>query len=108
MGECSFNGYRSSFRYDIDICIGKIERGFDFRGDHFSPEELTVAKKTIENFIEKTSRLYEQKRSAVPAVTALAMYVNRWLRRATSGLIVKTPHGQSSGLRAVIAGAMIL
>jgi hypothetical protein len=50
--------------------IGRIERGFDCLGYHFSPAGLTVAKKTIADFIEKASRLYEQKRSAVSAATA--------------------------------------
>jgi hypothetical protein len=38
-----------------------------------------MTKKTIANFIEKTSRLYEQKRRAVSAAMALEMYVRRWL-----------------------------
>lgn len=58
--------------------IGRIERGFDFLGYHFGPAGLTVAAKTIANFIEKASRLYEQERSAVLAATALEMYVRRW------------------------------
>lgn len=37
--------------------IGRIERGFDFLGYHFSPAGLAVAKQTIANFIEKASRL---------------------------------------------------
>jgi RNA-directed DNA polymerase len=37
----------------------------------FSPAGLTLAKKTIANFIEKASRLYEQKRRAVSAAMAL-------------------------------------
>jgi hypothetical protein len=45
----------------------------------------------VANFIEKASRLYEQKRSAVLAATALEMYVRRWLRWATSGDIAKMP-----------------
>ena len=65
--------------------IGRIERGFDFLGYHFSPAGLTVAAKTIANFIEKASLLYEQKRSAVLAATALEMYVKRWVRWATGG-----------------------
>ena len=40
--------------------IGKIERGFDFLGYHFSREGLGAAEQTVANFIEKTSRLYEQ------------------------------------------------
>lgn len=42
--------------------IGRIERGFDFLGYHFSTEGLTVAQKTIANFIKKASQLYEQER----------------------------------------------
>ena len=66
--------------------IGRIERGFDFLGYHFSPEGLSVAKKTIENFIEKASRLYEQKRSAGSSATALEVYVRQWLRWSRAGL----------------------
>jgi hypothetical protein len=46
-----------------------IERGFDFLGYHFSRPGLTVAAKTIANFIEKASRLYEQKCRAALAAT---------------------------------------
>jgi hypothetical protein len=67
--------------------IGRIERGFDFLGYHFSPEGLSVAKKTIENFIEKASRLYEQKRSAVSPAAPLEMYVRRWLRWSRAVLV---------------------
>jgi hypothetical protein len=42
--------------------IGRIERGFDFLSYHFGPAGLTVARKTIANFIKKASRLYEQER----------------------------------------------
>jgi RNA-directed DNA polymerase len=67
--------------------IGRIERGFDFLGYHFSPAGLTVAAKTIANFIEKASRLYEQKRRAGSARAALEMYVRRWVRWANCGLV---------------------
>ena len=33
--------------------IGKIERGFDCLGYTFSPESLTVASKTVEQFVEQ-------------------------------------------------------
>ena len=39
-----------------------------------------MAKTTIENFIEKASRLYEQKRSAVFAANALEMVVRAMAR----------------------------
>jgi hypothetical protein len=71
--------------------IGRIERGFDFLGYHFSPAELTVAKKTLDHFIEKASRLYEQRRrTVVSAVSLLEMYVRRWLRWTKRGLSVRT------------------
>ena len=46
-----------------------------------------MAAKTIANFIEKASRLYEQKRSAVSAATAPEMYVRRWLGWAKGGFL---------------------
>jgi len=63
-----------------DFFIGRIKRGFDFLGYHFSPAELRVTKQTIANFIENASRLCEQERSAVLAAAALEMYVRRWVR----------------------------
>jgi hypothetical protein len=90
--------------------IGRIERGFDFLGYHFSPAGLTVAAKTIVNFIEKASRLYEQKRSAVLAVTALEMYVRRWLRWANGGWVISRdpsrPDGWTGLVRACCAMAI--
>ncbi len=53
---------------------------------------LTVTVKTIANFIEKASRLYEQKRSAVLAATALEMYARRWVRWTTSGRVDLLDH----------------
>lgn len=43
--------------------IAKIEKGFDFLGYHFSPEGLTVAQQTIERFVVRVTRLYEQGRA---------------------------------------------
>ncbi len=40
--------------------IGRTERGFDFLGYHFGPDGLSVAKKTVENFVARAIRLYEQ------------------------------------------------
>ncbi len=40
--------------------IGRIERGFDFLGYHFGLEGLTLAVKTIEQFVARAIRLYEQ------------------------------------------------
>ncbi len=40
--------------------MGKIERGFDFLGYHFSTEPLQLAKITVKKHVERYSRLYEQ------------------------------------------------
>ena len=37
--------------------IGRIEKGLDFLGYHFSPEGLTVAQNTIERFVARATRL---------------------------------------------------
>ena len=58
----------------------RIEKGFDFLGYHFGPDGLGVAKATIEKFIKRASRLYEQKRMGVVAPDALGIYIRRWMR----------------------------
>jgi hypothetical protein len=65
----------------------------DFLGYHFSPAGLTVAAMTVTNLIEKASRLYEQKRSAVLAATALEMYVRHWVRWARCGIVTVLERG---------------
>jgi hypothetical protein len=74
-------------------------RGFDFLGYRFSPAGLPLAQKTVANFIDKASRLYEQERNAARAAAclrrseaaasrrqaALEMYVRQWLRWAMGG-----------------------
>ena len=47
--------------------IGRIEKGFDFLGYHFSPEGLSVAEKTIEKFLARAVRLYEKNRGSLLA-----------------------------------------
>ncbi len=64
--------------------IGKTERGFDFLGYRFEPQGLTLAKKTITNFIAKALRLYEQE-PPHKRVRRLGEYVVRWHRWAITG-----------------------
>ena len=45
-----------------------------------------MARKTIENFIEKASLLYEQKRRAGSIASPLEMYVRRWIGWAEGGM----------------------
>ncbi len=62
--------------------ISRIEKGFDFVGYHL----LFVAKKTIEQFIARAIRLYEQEPGEACASTRLGLYVRRWVRWAGAGL----------------------
>lgn len=44
--------------------IGRIEKGFDFLGYRFSRERLGVARKSLEQFVARLTRLYEQRTNA--------------------------------------------
>jgi len=66
--------------------IGRIEKGFDFLGYHFGPEGLTLAEKTIEQFVARATRLYEQEPGEALASTRFGLYVQRWVRWAGAGL----------------------
>ena len=74
--------------------IGKAEKGFDFLGYRFEPGGLSLARKTVENFVSRAARLYERK-SAGGSIRqaaleeprrALRRYVKRWLRWTQAGL----------------------
>ena len=66
--------------------IGRIERGFDFLGYYFSRTGLTVARATIEKFVERAARLYEQDRKEPLSPSRFGLYVRRWVRCAGAGL----------------------
>jgi hypothetical protein len=62
--------------------IGRIARGFDFLGYWFSPAGLGVAPKTVERFVERVSRLYEQGAD----LGRIGEYVRRWWLWVRSGV----------------------
>jgi len=66
--------------------IGRIEKGFDFLGDHFSPERITVAAATVQRFVARATRLYEQERGKPEGFLLLGWYVRRWVRWVAGGL----------------------
>jgi len=66
--------------------IGRVEKGFDFLGYHISPEGLSLAKKTVENFISRATRLYEQQPGEFFDSPRLGLYVKRWLEWARTGV----------------------
>ena len=65
--------------------IGRIEKGFDFLGYHFSRDGLSVAQATVKKFVERATRLYEQERERPESPSALGLYVRRWLGWARGG-----------------------
>jgi hypothetical protein len=56
--------------------IGRIERGFDSLGYHFSRGGLRIAKATIERFVERATRLYEQEPGEAFASARLGVYAH--------------------------------
>ena len=62
--------------------IGRIERGFDFLGYHFSPGGLSLAPPTIARFKARLARLYEQGADAF----RVGQYARRWWRWANAGV----------------------
>ena len=96
--------------------IGRIEKGFDFLGYHFSRAELTVAGTTLENFAARALRLYEQE------PFRLGDYVRQWSGWVRAGLLTgeiikisgrgvgrRRGSGVSgSGLSAIFGGAVFL
>jgi len=56
--------------------IGRGNRGFDFLGYFIKPEGILPAVKTIKNFTERITRLYEQGADNL----RIECYVRRWLR----------------------------
>ena len=66
--------------------IGKIAKGFDFLGYHFSPDGLRVATKTLANFVARVRQLYEQE-PGEGGSARLGAYVQRWMRWVHAGLL---------------------
>jgi RNA-directed DNA polymerase len=70
--------------------IGRIERGFDFLGYHFSTEPLQLAAITVKKHLERLHRFYEQQdnKKATPEEVALVLgvYVKRWRSWCHAGL----------------------
>ena len=54
--------------------IGRISRGFDFLGYHFSTEPLQLASITVKKHVERYRRLYEQLKRQRPEKTKKANY----------------------------------
>jgi hypothetical protein len=66
--------------------IGRIERGFDFLGYHFTVDNLTLADSTLASFFDHETRLYEQERQRPKTPSPLGAYVKRWCAWTSGGL----------------------
>jgi hypothetical protein len=71
--------------------IGRVERGFDFLGYHLAPDRLTLARATVERFLEQAYRLYEQERGKPEGFPQLGAYTKRWMRWSRAGLTNRLP-----------------
>ena len=69
-------------KYPDKTFVGRTERGFDFLGYHFGPEGFTVATMTIEQFVARATRLYEQEPGEAFTSARLGSDVQRWVRWA--------------------------
>jgi hypothetical protein len=63
--------------------IGRTERGFDFLGYYFRPDGLSIAGKTVERFMERMTRLYEQGADSL----RIGQYVSKWIEWVNAGLL---------------------
>jgi hypothetical protein len=70
--------------------IGRIEKGFNFLGYHFSRESLQLANITVKKHVQRLHQLYERqnkkKASSEEMTLVLGEYVKRWQRWCTAGL----------------------
>ena len=66
--------------------IGKVAKGFDFLGYHFSPQGLIVANITWAKFVSRLHRLYEQKKTQPEWAALIGDYVTRWWRWVQAGI----------------------
>ena len=78
MRRCAFPPYGLKLSKHPDkIAIGRVKRGFDFLGYHFTPQGISLAAQTLANCAGKGSRLYEQEPPHL-RVKRLGEYLRRW------------------------------
>ena len=64
--------------------IGRIAKGLDFLGYSFEPKGLSIAPKTLANFLERKTQLYEQGAD----VRRIGQYVRNWWRWVRAGVVI--------------------
>ena len=61
---------------------GRIAKGFNFLGYSFEPKGLSIAPKTLANFLDRITRLYEQGADG----KRIGQYVRNWWRWVRAGV----------------------
>jgi RNA-directed DNA polymerase len=65
---------------------GRVDKGYDFLGDHVHRDRLTVAPKTLEHVVERLRRLDEREPEETRVSSRLGVYVQRWVRWVQVGV----------------------
>jgi RNA-directed DNA polymerase len=73
-------------KHSEKIFIGRIAKGFDWLGYHISRAGLRVATTTLQHFVTRSHRLYEQESREGGTSSRLGAYVRRWVRWVSAGL----------------------
>jgi hypothetical protein len=66
--------------------IGRIEKGFDWLGYHISRDGLRLTTTTLQHFVARSFRLYEQEMRGGCTSSRLGNYVRRWMRWVRAGV----------------------
>ena len=72
----TFEGLKLA-KHPDKTAMGRVERGFDFLGYHFTPQGISLATQTLANCASKALRLYEQE-PPHSRVRRLGEYLRRW------------------------------
>jgi hypothetical protein len=76
------------------LCLHQLdERGFDFLGYRFSSAGLAIAPQTIERFVARTARLYEQGADEI----RIGQYAERWWRWIQAGVTLNDASSRLPG-----------
>ena len=84
--------------------IGRIAKGFDFLGYSFEPRGLSLAPKTLANFLERMTQLYEQGAT----VKRIGQYVRNLWRWVNTGVEINVMNVFSVAHRAHLLAYTLL
>ena len=68
--------------------IGRIAKGFDFLGYSFEPKGLSIAPKTLANFLERKTQFYEPGATPIGPTGATPHFNLTWWASPGSGSVI--------------------